>query len=77
MFLQYIHTPLESENDNSLVDTCMEAELPLSIAAWNGDIDMMKLLVNNGCWLSKQNHQGDNVFHTIVRVSNHTEKTIP
>lgn len=69
IFMQYIHSPLQAQSDVSLTDTCMEAELPLSIAAWNGDVQMINLLLDNGCSMSTQNYKGDNVFHTIVRVS--------
>lgn len=67
---QYIHLPTKPQTeDSSLVGSCMEVELALSMAAWNGDIQMIDLLIQNGASLQQVNSHGQNVFHSLVEVS--------
>jgi len=60
--------PLESKKGPELKDTCLEAELPLSIAAWNADLNMLEMLFKKGALMGTVNYHGDNVFHSLVAV---------
>lgn len=64
----YLRSPLSSKDDE-WENTCNEAELPLSIAAWNADGDMIKLLMGKDIDLAGyQNSKGQTAFHTLVEV---------
>ena len=45
-----------------------KSELPLSMAAWNGDISTVQVLLDFDASIEAQNSQGDNVFHSLIRV---------
>ena len=66
---KFVHMKVVSENDREAMnDTCYEAELPLSMAAWNGDISTVQVLLDFDASIEAQNSQGDNVFHSLIRV---------
>lgn len=66
----FLNLPLNSEAEN-WTDTCNEAELPLSIAAWNTDHTMIELLLENGAQLDAVNRRNQTVFHTLIEVCIH------
>lgn len=69
MVLQtFLHEPLISKSDSAYEDTCMEAEIPLSMAAWNCDLAMVNMLLKYNAYIEAKNSKGDNVFHTLVKV---------
>ena len=49
-------------------DTCYEAEITLSMAAWNCDIDTLELLINEGATLNSLNSKEENVLHSLIEV---------
>ena len=49
-------------------DTCYEAEIPLSMAAWNCDIDTLELLIDEGATLNSLNSKDENVLHSLIEV---------
>ena len=63
-----MHIPLESSNVPEMADTCYEAELALSMAAWNCDIDTVEILLKHGASVEAVNNKGDNVFHSLIQV---------
>ena len=66
---KFVHIKVVLENDREAMnDTCYEAELPLSMAAWNGDISTVQVLLDFDASIEAQNSQGDNVFHSLIRV---------
>lgn len=65
---QYLHLCLDSSADPEMVDTCYEAELPLSMAAWNCDIDTLDVLLNFGASVAEKNNKHENVFHSLIEV---------
>ena len=51
-----------------MADTCYEAELALSMAAWNCDVDTVEILLKHGASVEAVNNKGDNVFHSLIQV---------
>ena len=47
---------------------CMNAELALSMAAWNNDEKMIDLLIEHGASIPATNSRGRNAFHNLVEV---------
>ena len=64
-----LKTPVESDKDKEMANTCYEAELPLSMAAWNGDKETVATLIKYGASLEWRNNKDDNIFHSLIRVS--------
>ena len=48
-----------------LKDVCCIAELPLNLAVWLGDTDMVKTLIENGAEMCAQDCNGYNCFHVV------------
>ena len=67
--LTFLKESVESEKDKEMANTCYEAELPLSMAAWNGDKETVTTLIEYGALLEWRNSKGDNIFHSLIRVS--------
>ncbi|XP_067936859.1 transient receptor potential cation channel subfamily V member 3-like [Watersipora subatra] len=67
---EYIHVPYESGDSQN--DGCLKVELPLSMAAWNGDEEMIDLLLKNGASMKRTNSYGQNVFHSLVQMISDT-----
>lgn len=65
----FLHETIDSSSDSAFDGTCMEMELPLSIAAWNTDLSMVKLLVQKGAQIDEINRRKETVFHSLVKVS--------
>lgn len=65
---QYLHQPLDSKRDPNMEQTCYEAELPLSMAAWNCDIQTIDVLLEFGASIGEKNDKQDNVFHSLIKV---------
>ena len=53
---------------STLANTCYEAELPLSMAAWNCDYATVDTLLEFGASIAAKNCQGDNIFHGLIKV---------
>ena len=51
-----------------MADTCYEAELALSMAAWNCDVDTVEILLKHGASVEAVKNKGDNVFHSLIQV---------
>ena len=66
---QYLHLCLVSASDPEMEDTCYEAELPLSMAAWNCDIETLEVLLEFGASVAEKNTKDENVFHSLIEVS--------
>lgn len=69
LVLKFLETSVESDKDKEMANTCYEAELPLSMAAWNGDKETVTTLIEYGALLEWKNFKGDNIFHSLIRVS--------
>ncbi|XP_067936465.1 transient receptor potential cation channel subfamily V member 3-like [Watersipora subatra] len=63
---EYINVPYKSGDSQN--DGCLKVELPLSMAAWNGDEEMIDLLLKNGASIKGINSYGQNVFHSLVQM---------
>ena len=67
---KFLATSVRSDKDSRMADTCYEAELPLLMAAWNCDNEMIDMLVDKfNASIESKNTKGDNVFHSLIRVS--------
>ncbi|KAK3087062.1 hypothetical protein FSP39_001155 [Pinctada imbricata] len=49
------------------VNTVMMGELPLTVAALKGNFEIVDILIENEADLSRQNHHGDTVFHSLIK----------
>lgn len=65
----FLHEKIHSTSDGVFDGTCMETELPLSIAAWNTDLPMVELLISRGARIDEVNRKKETVFHSLVKVS--------
>ena len=63
-----VHSQKYAEMASTLANTCYEAELPLSMAAWNCDYATVDTLLEFGASIAAKNCQGDNIFHSLIKV---------
>ncbi|KAK3576042.1 hypothetical protein CHS0354_005198 [Potamilus streckersoni] len=61
---QVLHT---LASGSSFRQTVMRAELPLSVAACIGNIEMVDLLLQHGANLTRVNSRGDNIYQSLIQ----------
>ncbi|KAL3871870.1 hypothetical protein ACJMK2_039842 [Sinanodonta woodiana] len=72
LLLENLHTEMKEQllhtlaSGSSFQQTVMRAELPLSVAACIGNIEIVDLLLRHGADLTRLNSRGDNIYQSLI-----------